>query len=97
MNTAAKLDPMLYTVLSPDETRTVNVGEFRGAIEHLERLVHYDYHSAHGPAEKADWLARTKRVGAHLIGLFCKRATADDWMRRERVLDRSTALIEKCR
>jgi hypothetical protein len=74
---------------------TVNVSEFRNRIEHLERRIHCDYHSARDGAEKRNWRAVTERVGAELIATVCKRATQDDWDRRERAIDRSTDLISR--
>ena len=90
MNTA--LDMSIFTIGSPLET--VNVAEFRGRIEHLERLAS-DYHSCVDRFERAKWAVIARRIGSELIHTTCKRATTEDWMRRERAIDRSTSLLGK--
>lgn len=87
----AAIDMSIFTTVSP--TETVNVAEFRNRIEHLERLVAVDYHACRGVAELVRWAGRARRIGSELIHTTCKRATADDWMRRERAVDRSTFLL----
>lgn len=87
------MDMMLYTMPTADQAVTVKVAEFRGAIEHLERLVRCDWHACVNNAERARCIDSMKRVGAELICMVCKRATVDDMNRRERVIDRSAAII----
>jgi GTP cyclohydrolase III len=89
------MDNSNYTMPDASEAVTVKIADFRRAIEHLERKLHVDYHACVGAAERAAWAAQARRVGSELIRLVCKRATADDMDRRERALDRSTALIAK--
>jgi hypothetical protein len=90
-----RFDMSQCTILAPSEMTTVNVSDFRRAIEHIERIVSVDYHSAHPGAELLAWVERAKQLGSELIGLTCKRATAEDWLRRERAIDRSASLIAK--
>ena len=71
----------------------VSVREFRQAIEHLERKIRVDRHSAVGVAEKSRWAEETRRVASSLIATSCKRAKSDDWIRRERAIDRSASLV----
>ncbi len=87
------IDMSIFTIESPFES--VAVADFRNRIEHLERLVAVDYHACVGTTERNDWAHRARRVGSTLIHTTCKRATADDWMRRERAIDRSTSLLGK--
>lgn len=89
------IDLSNFTTLPASETTTVPVAEFRQVIEHLERLISCDYHSARGEQELLRWKDRARNVGAELIGLTCKRATLEDWQRRERAIDRSAALITR--
>jgi hypothetical protein len=72
---------------------TVNVAEFRNRIQHLEQLVHRDRHSCANSAEVERWVRSVQRIGGELIATTCKRATADDWTRRERVIDASTKFL----
>lgn len=87
------IDLSIYT--TGESATTVSVGDFRKAIEHLERVCNVDYHSARQGAERAQWREIARRVGVELIGLTCKRATVADWDRRERALERSTKLLTK--
>lgn len=87
------LDMMLYTMPPADQAVTVKVAEFRGAIEHLERLVRSDWHACVNADERARCIASMKRVGAELICMVCKRATVEDMNRRERAIDRSASLV----
>lgn len=80
-----------FTVAADAET--VTVAEFRNRIEHLETIIHTDRHSVVGGKELARWVDRARNVGSELIGTTCKRATAADWLRRERILDRSTTTL----
>jgi hypothetical protein len=90
---SAATDLSLYTFPLDGSPVAVTVAEFRNAIEHLERKINVDYHACQGKAEQADWAWSTRRVGATLIGMTCKRATKDDWMRRERIIDKSAHLL----
>ncbi|MBU1014787.1 MAG: hypothetical protein KKG99_17470 [Bacteroidetes bacterium] len=76
-----------------DNPETVNVEEFRRRICHLERIIHVDRHACVGPEEKEGNLNIMKRVGSELINTTCKRATEDDWTRRESIIDRSTTFL----
>lgn len=84
---------MCYTV--PADARSVPVAELRRHIEHLERIVHVDWHSSIGHPEQAACSDRARRVGGELIGMICNRATPDDMARRERAIERSTKLIAR--
>jgi len=56
----------------------VPVSDFRGAIEHLERIFNCDRHSCVGEQEKTYWCNRAAAVMAKLEGLDCKRAKPED-------------------
>lgn len=63
------------------QTKTVEkvkVSEFRGKIEHLERVFNVDRHACVCDKEKADWCGRVKNVLADLEGMECPRAKAED-------------------
>ena len=81
-----------YTLGKKNEA--VNVAEFRNRIQHLERTIHIDRHACVGSDEKALNVDNARRVGVLLIATTCKRATHDDWERRERIIDLSTAYID---
>jgi len=66
----------------------VKVAEFRGQIEHLERVFNVDRHAYVGDKEKARWCDRAKRVLAALEVMECPRAKADD-------LERLASIIAK--
>jgi hypothetical protein len=66
----------------------VKVSEFRGKIEHLERVFNVDRHACVGDKEKADWCGRVKNVLADLEGMECPRAKSDD-------LERCASIIAK--
>ena len=84
-----------YTFPLDGVTRVVPVAEFRQAIEHLERKVRCDYGACVNNDERARWAVCTRIVGAELIGMTCKRATQEDWDRRERAIDRSADLLSR--
>lgn len=74
---------------------TVPVAEFRNQVGMLEDQVNLHYHSCVGASERAHWAEMTQRVGRKLLNLHSKRATKQDWDRREKALERSTVLIAK--
>jgi hypothetical protein len=82
-----------YTFPLDSAPVVVPVAEFRNAIEHLERKVNVDYHACQGKAELESWVWEARRAGSRLIGMTCKRASKDDWMRRERIIDKSAHLL----
>jgi len=85
------IDMSIYTTATP--VAAVPVAEFRNRIQHLERLVHADYGACVNAAERANWAASARRIGSELIHTTCRRATVEDWNRRERAIDRSTSLL----
>lgn len=87
---SSKFDMSAYTLAG--ELTTVGVAEFRNRVDHLMQLVKVDYHACVNDKERADWVARARKVGGELIATTCKRATQTDWDRRERALDRSAKL-----
>lgn len=76
-----------------ENPEAVPVREFRNRIEHLERKVHCDRHSCKGAHEIARWIREVQRVACELSRTTCKRATAEDWQRRETALTRSADAI----
>lgn len=81
-----------YITLSADP-ETVPVAVFRGRIAHLEKLINVDRHSCANERERERWARAVRRIGSELIATTCRRATAEDWERRERIIDRSTDLL----
>ena len=85
------MDTTHYTISS--DAVAVPVAEFRNATDALSRVCRVDYHACVGASEKAQWVARARRVAARLIGMTCKRARCEDWNRRESAIDRATTLV----
>ena len=83
---------MDYTTIAPTAA-VVPVREFRQLIAHLERLISVDRSACVDSTEIGRWAELARRVTSRLIATDCKRATADDWKRRERAIDRSTRLV----
>ncbi len=83
-----------HATISPDP-ETVNVTEFRSRIDHLNRIVRFDYHSSVGAREIAIWVQRAQRIGADLIATTCTRATQADWDKREAAIEASTDQIAR--
>ena len=79
--------------MASNTNSTVKVAAFRNVIEHLETLVHVDFHTCVSPAERAAWVERAQRVGRELLALSCPRATAADLTRRKVALERSANRI----
>lgn len=77
-----------------ESPEVVRVDEFRRRISHLENLVSSGRHSCVGAAERQQWVKSARRIGSELINTTCLRATAEDWRRRERAIDRSTSAID---
>lgn len=92
---ATRIDMSVYTFPLEGVPATANVADFRQAIAHLEDLVNRDYHACVSVSERAKCLELMKRFGGELIGLTCKRATLEDWNRRESAIERSTKLLTK--
>lgn len=71
----------------------VPVAEFRNRIELLERKINVDRPACINDQERARWVSEARQVAATLIATDCKRATARDWTRRERAIDRATDCV----
>jgi len=66
----------------------VPVSDFRGAIEHLERIFNCDRHSCVGEQEKTYWCNRAAAVMAKLEGLDCKRAKPEDHAAKALIIEK---------
>ncbi len=71
----------------------VPVAEFRNRISTLERMIRVDLAACVGATERSRWAVSARRIAADLIATDCKRATGDDWTRRERAIDRAATLV----
>lgn len=71
----------------------VPVAEFRDRIKHLERIIHVDACACVDGVELGRCRRIAQRIGAELIASTSKRAKLEDWERRERVIERSTAFV----
>lgn len=85
------MNPSEITISENPEV--VPVREFRNRISLLERLVNVDRHACKGAHEVERWRLTVQRIGSELIATACKRATAQDWQRRERIIDRSARML----
>ena len=84
-----------YTTPFDGKMNTVRIAEFRNQIARLEDIVNRDWHACVTAREQAHCIETAKRAGSELIHMSCKRATVADMDRRERAIDRSTALITR--
>jgi hypothetical protein len=92
MKTTTKaIDLSRYTL--SESLDFVSVAAFRLKMSHLEGIVNIDRHACCGTEEVARWIVSAQRVGAELIRTSCKRATHEDWDRRERIIERSSDTI----
>jgi len=82
-----------YTVPAVGSENVVKIADFRDEIDHLFRVCNVDFHACVGVEEKARWVEIARKVAINLSGMTCKRATVQDWDRREAALDRSASLI----
>lgn len=71
----------------------VPVAEFRNRIQLLERKINVDRSACANDRERARWVSEARQLAAALIATDCKRATAQDWTRRERAIDRATDCV----
>jgi hypothetical protein len=88
----SKLNLSEFTI--SHNAQAVTVSEFRDRIQHLEQVINVDLHACVDDKEKAICADIAKRVGHKLINTTCTRAKLDDWLRRERIIDSSSAFIE---
>lgn len=73
----------------------VNVREFRNRIDHLNRVVRYDYSMAADQKELMNWLRIAKRVADEVRNTVTARANATDKKRRDDALAKADELIKK--
>ncbi len=85
------MDLSIYT--TGENREVVKVAEFRNRIAHLERIFHADWCACVGEAERNYNLRIMERIGRELIDTTCKRATKQDWERREKIIDSSTSRL----
>lgn len=84
-----------YTVPAVGSEYMVKVADFRDEIDHLFRVCNVDFHACVDATEKARWAEIARKVASSLSAMSCKRATVQDWDRREAALERSATLISK--
>jgi hypothetical protein len=68
--------------------KVVPVSEYRGAVEHLERIFNVDRHACVGKNERDNWADVARRMLTMYEGLECKRAKPDD-------VERLSAIVKK--
>jgi len=66
----------------------MKISDFRGSIQHLERIFHTDRHACVGAKEKAYWSTIAYRFLDEAIALTCARAKPEDLQRQAEIIEK---------
>ncbi len=81
------------STISATAAPALSVADFRGSIDHLERVYNVDRCACVGDKEKALWADRCKTLVTEVEGLTCPRAKAADNERHSAIVKKVTAFL----